>query len=294
MKKKLMMLALMGVFATATLTGCGKDKDADVKEEEEKDDDKDDDKDEEKDRDVPTRSGGNNAVVEIDEEDYLDAILGYWIEDDADPLILSIYTESGYYVYDCYSSQGELLDNGGVELTYEEHPDDSVSLWYTLTSADGYEFTSFAVDEDDFYPSDLYTGQDGAGHFIRDDGTYDSENQGGMGDVEPYFFLGVWECDGLTMEILDNQDGTYFVDIINATDDEEVYEWNYICNYDDDNEMLWCETGELWDLFFADGELVSKNCEYGDGSAIFYFSDNNLMWFDNEDSTELAFEYVGE
>ena len=300
MKKKLLMLALMGVFATATLTGCGDKDNADTKSEEEKDDDKDeekdDDKDEDRDADVPSRSAGSSDSYDygIDEEEYLDQILGNWIEDEEDPLLLSIYCESGIYAYDCYTVDGELLDYGTLEMTYEEHPDDSVSLWYTLTSSDGYEFVSFPVDLDDDYPMDLYTGQDGTGHFVRDDGSYDSENQGGEGDISPYFFLGVWQCDEFTMEILDNNNGTYFVDIVYAASEDEVYEWNYICDYDYENEMLWCEEGELWDLFFTDGELVSKNCEYGDGSAIFYFYDGNLIWQDHVDNSDLAFVYIGE
>lgn len=294
MKKKLFMLALMGVFATASLTGCGKEKESDAKEEEEKDDDRDDDDD--RDRDVPSRSVESESDVyyEIDEEEYLDQILGNWVEDETDPLVLAIYCESGIYAYDCYEASGELLDYGTVAITYEDHPDDSVSLWYTLTSADGYEFVSFPVDLEDDYPLVLYAGQDGADCFIRDDGIYDSENQGGVGDPDGYQFLGVWQCDGFTMEIIDNENGTYYVDIVCDAGEEEIYEWTYICDYDAENEMLWCEEGELWDLFFSDGELVSKNCEYGDGSASFYFYDGELVWQDHEDGSEFGFEYIGE
>ena len=295
MKKRFLVLALMGAFAMTALSGCGKDKEPDTKSESEKDDDKDDDKDE----DVPDRSGSRNedtqdVEFDVDIEAYMEGLVGIWVEQDAmDPWVLSVYYEDGEYCYEL-AYEGGGAQYGTVDLTYEDHPDGSVSFWYTFYDVDGDEWESFAVDEDDYYPDDIYSGQDGALHFARTT-DFDSENQG-MGDIQPYFFVGDWQSPDCSMTVTDVGDGYYQVDIVWPEDAYESYEWTYICAFDEDSEFLFCDDGSCYDVIVDDdGDIVSLEEVYNDGSAIFYFDNDGLHWGDYKDQSnqELVFEYIG-
>lgn len=113
---------------------------------------------------------------------------------------------------------------GTVDLFSEEHPNGDISLWYRFVDEDGNEWTSFAVNEDDPYPNDIYSEQDSAMHFMRSasEAQYTRE---GMGDVYGYFFVGTWECDGYVMEIFDNGNNSYFVSIESPEINNEVRVW---------------------------------------------------------------------
>ncbi|MCR5249487.1 MAG: hypothetical protein K6E50_02640 [Lachnospiraceae bacterium] len=299
MKKRLLMLALIGALGCTALAGCGKEEEPSSKEKQEKD--KDEDEDEEKDAKDKDKEEDpeDDGPVEVDEEDY-DAIfqplLGEWVyaDDDMDPMYLTVTSENGSYYYELEDMTLLGSSKGTVDLFSEEHPDGSVSLWYRFVDEDGNEWASFPVDEDDPYPNDIYSDQDGAWHFMRSASEAQQTEPGGLGDVQGYFFVGSWECEGYTMDVFDNGDDSYFVSIESPEIDDEYCLWEYICNFDEENGFLFSDNGELTRIEMANGEVSSKHSEYANGSVNFYFENGGIVWADHEDPTHqlLVFEYV--
>ncbi len=292
----MVVLALMGAFAMTALSGCGKEKESESRQESEKDDDKDEDKDDDKDEDTD-RADEEYDEYDIDAlvEEYLDGIVGTWVEQDAlDPWVLTVYYEDGEYLYEL-AYRGGGAEYGSVDLTFEDHPDDSVTFWYTFYDVEGNEWESFAVDEDDLYPDDLYSGQDGALHFAR---SYGDEDAGlGRGDIEPYFFVGYWQSGDCSMAITDMNDGTYQVDILWEEDAYEAYDWTYPCVFDEESEFLFSDDGACYDVIVDDdGDIVSMEEVFTEGSAIFYFDVDGLHWGDYMDQShqDMVFEYTGD
>lgn len=298
MKKRLLMLTLIGALGCTALTACGKEAEpspADVKQEKEADTEEKEEKKEEEPEDPE-----DDAPVEVDAEDYdtiFEPLLGEWsyADDDMDPMYLTVYAEGGQYYYELEDMSILGSSKGTVELFSEEHPDGSISLWYRFVDEDGNEWTSFAVNEDEAFPNDIYSVQDGAMHFIRT-ASEAQMTEPGMGDVQGYFFVGTWECDGYIMEILDNEDNSYFVSI-ESPEEKNVYRvWEYICNFDEENEFLFSDNGELLVIETDNGEISSKHSEYGNGSVNFYFDVDGIVWADHEDPShqDMVFKYVSE
>ena len=302
MKKRLLMLTLIGALGCTALAACGKEEPASDKEkqEKEKDEDEDEDKDSKKKEKEESEDPEEDEPVEVDVEDYdaiFEPLLGEWAyaDDDMDPMYLTVYSEGGQYYYELEDMSLLGSSKGTVELFSEEHPDGSISLWYRFVDEDGNEWTSFAVDEDDPYPNDIYSEQDGAMHFIRS-ASEAQQTEPGMGDVQGYFFVGTWDCDGYTMEVFDNGSDSYFVTIESPEENNVIQQWEYICSFDEDNGFLFSDNGEFYIFEMANGEVSAKHQEYDNGSVNFYFEEGGIVWADHEDPSHqsMVFEYVSD
>lgn len=296
MKKKLLMLTLVGALGCTALTACGKENEPsspEKKQEKEKDGEEENGKEE---KEEEPAAPEEDEPVEVDAEDYdavFEPLLGEWAYagDDMDPTYLTVYTEGGLYYYELADMSLLGSSKGTVDLYSEEHPDGSISLWYRFVDENGEEWASFAVNEDDPFPDDIYSGQDGAMHFVRS-----SHGDEQMGDVQGYFFVGTWQCDGYVMEILDNGNNSYFVTIESPEINKEIREWEYECVFDEEYEFLFSDTGELIVLEMENGEVSSKHSEYADGSVNFYFDNGGIVWADHVDTShqDMVFEYVSD
>ena len=300
MKKRLLMLTLIGALGCTALTACGKaDEPSPAKEKQEKETDgdaKEENKENKEEEPEDPEDPDVDEPTEVDGEDY-DAVfaplLGEWVyaDDDMDPMYLTVYSENGMYYYELEDMTILGSSKGTVDLFSEEHPNGDISLWYRFVDEDGNEWTSFAVNEDDPYPNDIYSEQDGAMHFMRSasEAQYTGE---GMGDVYGYFFVGTWECDGYVMEIFDNGNNSYFVSIESPEINNEVRVWEYKCVFDEEYEFLFSDDGELIVLEMENGEVSSKHSEYGDGSVNFYFDNGGIVWADHEDPSHQDMVFV--
>lgn len=296
MKKRILTLMLTGVLGCAVLAGCtDKQEDtpapAEVKEEVIKEEAvKEEKKEEEKSGEI------TETAVDTEKEEkpwtFLDGIRGNWssADDDAEYLYLTVYERAGTYLFDLENPLLFTSVSGTVDISLEQHPDGSRTYWYCFIKSDGSEWASFPVNEDDPYPADLYSGQDGAMHYIR------TSEAGGMGDVAGYFFTGVWECGDYTMEVFDNGNDVYFVTIEWAESEDVVREWEYLCTFDAENQFLFCDNGTLYIFETENGELSAKHQEYADGSVNFYFEDGAVVWADHVDPShqDMRFEFVSE
>ena len=292
MKRRLLTMILVGVLSGAMLAGCGSEPVADEPDTEYDDfEEDDDDYDEEDDDDY------QQDVPDYLAQDLLNGLIGEWVDADADmdPAYLTIYNDGTgfYYDYEDMSVLGSM--SGSIEITTEDHPDGTVTYWYTFYDADGGFWEGFAADEDDLNPTDIYSGQDGAMHFVRSDSAVSEPVGEGRGDVSPYYFLGIWGVDdgSYWMEITDEGNGVYYVHIQSMVVDNIGYAWEYYTYFDEDSEFLFCDDGEMW-VYTMDGpDEEERYLEYSDGSVNFYFVDGGICWGDHEDPSHqsVVFEY---
>ncbi|MBR5420438.1 MAG: hypothetical protein IK115_04750 [Lachnospiraceae bacterium] len=301
MKKKILVMALAGALAVTALAGCGKEEESPSKEtktEAKKDKDKD-----KKENKEPASMKGDDEEEEydldIDESEYLDGLIGEWqlVDDEAETTDLTVYSQGGSYYFDLVDNTVGGYLSGTVELEYEEHPDDTYSLWYMFYDTDGDMWEGFYCDPDNQYPAHIYSGQDGELDFERISyGETDEEDQG-RGSVEPYFFLGKWGAGQYWMEIIEGDKEGYYYVTIECELDDTYHLWEYNCSYDDYSEALYCGYGEYY-VFDMDqnGDLGAKHQQYDDGTGTFFFNDEGIVWDDSEDPSHrnMTFEFISE
>ena len=155
MKKRLLMLTLIGALGCTALTACGKaDEPSPAKEKQEKETDGDAKEENKENKEEEPEDPDVDEPIEVDEEDY-DAVfaplLGEWVyaDDDMDPMYLTVYSENGMYYYeledmtilgsskgtvDLFSDDGELIvlemENGEVSSKHSEYGDGSVNFYF--------------------------------------------------------------------------------------------------------------------------------------------------------------------
>ena len=158
MKKRLLMLTLIGALGCTALTACGKaDEPSPAKEKQEKETDgdaKEENKENKEEEPEEPEDPDVDEPIEVDGEDY-DAVfaplLGEWVyaDDDMDPMYLTVYSENGMYYYeledmtilgsskgtvDLFSDDGELIvlemENGEVSSKHSEYGDGSVNFYF--------------------------------------------------------------------------------------------------------------------------------------------------------------------
>lgn len=155
MKKRLLMLTLIGALGCTALTACGKaDEPSPAKEKQEKETDGDAKEENKENKEEEPEDPDVDEPIEVDGEDY-DAVfaplLGEWVyaDDDMDPMYLTVYSENGMYYYkledmtilgsskgtvDLFSDDGELIvlemENGEVSSKHSEYGDGSVNFYF--------------------------------------------------------------------------------------------------------------------------------------------------------------------
>ena len=223
------------------------------------------------------------------------SIAGTWYEDgDLFSQTLVIY-ESGVYEL---QYQGGGAETGNVIVEAEEHPDGYPTYWYTFYDSTGAFWNSFAVDTENDYPMDIYSGQDGALHFVR----------GGIGDVVFDYvetdetltaddYVGRWACDRCTIDVQKGTGDNYDVSIVWGSSASESDEWSYTCYYDESLRALCCDSrGAHVRLTTADDgtqdvDMIDANC-----IGAFAIKDGLMTWhgFTEQTAETMKFERIPE
>lgn len=100
-------------------------------------------------------------------------------------------------------------------------------------------------------------------------------------------YVGRWGCDRATIDIADNEDGSYAVDITWGNSAAEASEWHYTCLYDANAHRLYnVEPGTRAEVTYAEnGDVASTEVVYEDGEATFAIEDDGrLIWNDMKEN----------
>ena len=96
-------------------------------------------------------------------------------------------------------------------------------------------------------------------------------------------FVGEWLCEKASIYI-DEQDGTFDVFIMWDVSDTEEDIWEYTCTLDAETGVLTGEGKKSHEVIDGEGEVVSSEEVYTDGSATFALEDGALIWDDTKEA----------
>ena len=131
--------------------------------------------------------------------------------------------------------------------------------------------SSEAVDQDDAWdePIDIE---------YEEDGTEETEEVAGEeAEISP--FVGEWLCDNASIYI-DEGDGAFDIYIMWDISETETDIWEYKCTLDPQTGALTGEGKKSHEVIDEEGEIVSNEEIYTDGSATFALEDDALIWTD--------------
>lgn len=116
-----------------------------------------------------------------------------------------------------------------------------------------------------------------------DEGDEEEEGDGGAeaedDEASDNPFFGEWLCDPASIYI-DVDEGSYSVYIMWDIDDTKESIWEYDCTLDGATGALTGKGRKTNESYDGEGEVVSSEVEYTDGSATFTIEDNALIWAD--------------
>ena len=218
-----------------------------------------------------TACGDNPS--EPDKND-ISGIVGTWNEVSVFPRVLTVHEDSTYTLDE---------EGGKVTVDYEEHPDGSKSVWYTFTTNEGEFWTSFAKDEDNEVQNDLWSGQDGEMHFMRD----------GIDEhLTADSYLHVWSC-GRCYITCEKQKKGYIASVSWSNSASESTQWTYNCTFDEKSSSMVCKKGATRAevSYSASGKEKSK-IAYKDGSGTFTIKSGTLRWTDDKENAGADMYFV--
>ena len=96
-------------------------------------------------------------------------------------------------------------------------------------------------------------------------------------------FVGEWLCEQASIYI-DEQDGTFDVFIMWDVSDTEEDIWEYTCTLDAETGVLTGEGKKSHEVIDGEGEVVSSEEVYTDGTATFALEDGALIWDDAKEA----------
>jgi hypothetical protein len=96
-------------------------------------------------------------------------------------------------------------------------------------------------------------------------------------------FVGEWLCEKASIYI-DEQDGAFDVFIMWDVSDTEEDIWEYSCKLDAETGVLTGEGKKSHEVIDGEGEVVSSEEVYTDGSATFALEDGALIWDDAKEA----------
>jgi hypothetical protein len=96
-------------------------------------------------------------------------------------------------------------------------------------------------------------------------------------------FVGEWLCEKASIYI-DEQDGAFDVFIMWDVSDTEEDIWEYTCTLDAETGALTGEGKKSHEVIDGEGEVVSSEEVYTDGSATFALEDGALIWDDAKEA----------
>lgn len=214
-------------------------------------------------------------------------IIGLWNDKFAlDEKLLAVHKDGSYEFMD---KSGDGSCYGQAKVIYEKHPDGSHSPWYIFYKSDGTQWMGFAKGAAKKIQTDLYSGQDGAVHFVRRlENNYDKTAKGITADA----YLGVWSC-GRCTAVITQEDMGYVVNIKWASSAADGSDWAYRCVYDDHSAILHCNgNGIREDYVFTDAGKETRKERYNNGIGTFVLRKGVLAWQDKrEDAGESLIFY---
>ncbi len=229
-----------------------------------------------------------SAEVDMSKVDTsIQAIIGTWREGDAlDARILRVNPD---YTYEL-DYRGGGASYGSVRVIAEEHPDGTYSPWYVFDEPDGEIWAMFPKnDEDGTLQKHLWSGQDGALHFIRFD---NYEYAGSIEGIAPEDYLGVWGCGRCTI-VIEKVNNAYVANVKWANSAAEHREWIYSCRYDKDSAIIVCPgNGICTDSIVYDNGKENDVNVYADGSCEFVLREGVLKWYDNKDKAGQDMDFL--
>ena len=209
--------------------------------------------------------------TKADEATNIKDVVGTWIEVSVAPRTLAV-SEDGTYTlsYEEYVEQ-----KGKVTITYEEHPDGSKTAWYDFTPDGGEIWTSFPTFVEGESKNEMYSGQDGAMHFIREDADM---------KITAEDYLHVWSSGRCYVTVEKKDKKNYEVSISWSSSASDSIHWTYICQFDKDTSSLVCKKGATCVNVVIDekGKDKSKTI-YKDGSGSFVIKCGTLRWTDDKE-----------
>lgn len=219
----------------------------------------------------------NNAGIQ--------SIIGVWnIKGAPDETLLAVHKDGTYEFMD---KKGDGSCYGTVKVIFEKHPDGSKTPWYNFYKSDGTQWMGFTKNEAKKVETDLWSGHDGAVHFVRRlENKY--HKTGKNINVDDY--LGVWGCGRCTV-VIDKEDRGYLVNVKWASSAADGSNWTYHCVYDDYSAILLCNGGGTRvDYVFTDSGKESCKERYNDGTGTFVMRKGVLTWQDKKENAGASLE----
>ncbi|MBQ1613117.1 MAG: hypothetical protein II089_00505 [Selenomonas sp.] len=238
-------------------------------------------------------------------ESRIQPIVGTWREAGAaDARSLVIYADGKY---EMTYKDGKSF--GMVKVTTEEHPYGSKSYWYSFLESGGVvledkntaspwysaytsaneQWAAFARDEKAATQTDLYSGHDGAMHFVR----YAENGYAGTGfGIKADDYVGIWSCGRCNAVISREGDG-YLVEIQWASSAAEGSRWVYHCTYDNYAAILFSNgNGTRTDYVYSEEGVSRDTMAYNDGRALFVLRAGKMIWQDKKENTDNGVEFI--
>lgn len=213
-----------------------------------------------------TACGDSNAASSSDDVNAeIKGIVGTWNEVAIAPRVLTVNEDATYTLDEEY---------GSVKVDYEEHPDGTKSVWFTFTDDDGEVWTSFAKDEENEVQNDLWSGQDGNWHFMRD----------GIDEhLTADSYLHTWSCSRCYITFEKKGKG-YVATVDWSSSASESTQWTYSCSYDKDSSSMICKKGAARVELTSSGGKEKTKTVYKDGSGSFVIKNGTLRWTDDKEN----------
>jgi hypothetical protein len=127
--------------------------------------------------------------------------------------------------------------------------------------------------------------------YEEDDEEEDSEEPEEAVNEAPSPFVGEWQCEN-TIIFIDRDEGAFSVYILRDAGDGWNDVWEYTCVPDDEAGTLTGEGKRSRVVYGEEGEPVSSEEIYHDGSAVFTLEDDVLIWADAKEdiAKDMRFE----
>lgn len=140
-----------------------------------------------------------------------------------------------------------------------------------------------AVDQDDAWdePVDIEYEEDGTEEAVEDAGE--------EAEISP--FVGEWLCENASIYI-DEGDGAFDIYIMWDISEKETDIWEYKCTLDAQTGVLTGEGKKSHEVIDEEGEIVSNEEIYTDGSATFALEDDALIWTDAKEDIAQGMRFV--
>ena len=232
-------------------------------------------------------ANGTVAVQEVSPDSldpaFLQSILGKWQEDVAKDARTLIVNADGSYVL--VSREGS--SQGTIKILQEEFIGGEKVTWYNFYKQDGTFWLGFPRDGEYPVQRDLFSGQDGAIHFVRqENGCHDTGSE-----VQAADYAGVWTCGRCWITITPKDRG-YQVEMQWASNAAEGSRWSYFCTFDGYSAQLFCEgKGTRTDYVFEESGACKEKVVYQNGSGVFTMRRGIMFWSSPEEKDTEDMEF---